>query len=113
VTETRPTNKFGTRCHQCKVWLEPGRGFLDGKDDDTGRFLVICVQCDAFAIQRATTPLRGELATELRIVGKQWFRTMSRTVHPDMGGSVEQQKIVNACYELLMEAIERWEKQQS
>ena len=108
----RATNKFAARCHQCKTWLEAGKGFLDGRDDASGRFQVICAQCDALAVERATTPLRGELAAELRVVAKQWFRDMSRKVHPDMGGSDQQQQIVNQCYEVLVEKINAWENQQ-
>jgi len=112
LTATRATNKYGTRCHQCQAWLEVGKGFLDGRDDTTGKFQVICGQCDALGVQRATTPLRGELAAEFRVVAKQWFRDLSRKSHPDMGGTVEKQQIVNEAYNLFLEKLAAWENQQ-
>ena len=45
-------------------------------------------------------------ADVFRRIVKQWFGAMSRKFHPDMGGSVEKQVIVNACYRDLIGRLE-------
>lgn len=38
---------------------------------------------------------------------KGWYRDMSRRFHPDLGGSVEQQQVLNACYGELIDRLEK------
>ena len=55
-------------------------------------------------------PSEARIAS-LRGLVKSWYRNQSLLYHPDRGGSVEKQKILNECYRTLNVEIERWEKQ--
>lgn len=62
--------------------------------------------CDLKAQLRETARDKVTDADVFRRVVKQWFGAMSRKFHPDLGGSVEKQVIVNACYQDLMGRLE-------
>ena len=51
--------------------------------------------------------------SSVRGLVKLWYRRMSLRFHPDRGGSQDQQVVVNECYRVLLEELERWEASQN
>jgi hypothetical protein len=49
-------------------------------------------------------PLKAD--EKLRRTVKQWYASMSRRFHPDLGGSAKEMVVVNLCYDALIELLE-------
>lgn len=54
----------------------------------------------------APTTMKLTDPDRFRVIVKQFFRSMSLIYHPDRGGSVESQAILNACYSDLSRRLE-------
>jgi hypothetical protein len=48
----------------------------------------------------------GKPSEHLRRAIKQWYASMSRRFHPDLGGSVKEMVVVNLCHDTLIELLE-------
>lgn len=76
-----------------------------------------CVLQAVLACTESSAPVRivgGSarliLAAEIRCMFKAWYMRLSRTHHPDSGGSNAAQTVVNQAYKSLMTDFETWEK---
>jgi hypothetical protein len=52
-------------------------------------------------------------AAETRQMLKAWYGRMTMKFHPDKGGTDESQRVVNECYQALMEELAKWEVKRS
>jgi hypothetical protein len=118
-------NQYRGYCHQCSAWVNPGDGWLDGKDAN-GKWLTICASC-ASGSPVNHSPIRAppvqvtdtdrsfkqDLLVELRGAVKRWYRQASMNTHPDRGGNAKEQAIVNECFHVLTGVFDAWDKPQA
>jgi hypothetical protein len=107
--------KFASWCAECQDPVEARAGFLEGKDEDTGRWRVLCSECreeaaKAYSGTRARPTTRQLPVTPacLRVLGleppvstdliKRRFRVLAIENHPDHGGDARSFIAIRQAY---------------
>jgi len=105
-------NKFEAWCHDCRVHIPVGAGYLLPKDEAAGRWRVACAGC--FSGTTATPPPRPAptrpiyIPPCLKVLGltppvdrdliKRKYRQLAMTNHPDMGGDAARFMAIEGAY---------------
>lgn len=57
-------NRYAGRCWRCSQRLRPDQGWLDGKDDRSGRWRVVCDPCEQAEMERLRAEVEAQRLAE-------------------------------------------------
>lgn len=81
-------------------------GVLEKQNQDLARRVTDLLNQISILSRRSSTDDKPTDLGRFRRIIKQWFGAMSRRYHPDMGGSVAAQTVLNTCYHDLIERLD-------